>query len=216
MVSINYITNINDIFINFIKNVPEKHLYYSTNNIVQNIPQYVKKANKKTIGKANNLLNLYMNPKLCYNNEVNVWNICLTQNNFMFNLPFTLKDVIFIPLSYNIKYLNTEHLLTTFIHEKIHIYQRYNSNNWNDVIQRTTKWRRMNIDIGGIVNPDTYYMPYSYNNKYYAYITDNNGLKIHWADIRTKKSVNINSKYDHPYELTAYKLSEEIVKMHKN
>lgn len=216
MVLINYITHLTDVFTIFIKNVKNPQIYYSTNNIVQKVPPSIMESNKKLIEKANYLLNNYMKKELCYNNQKDVWNICLTQNDFMFNLPFTLGDIIFMPLYYNIENMGNNQLLNTFIHEQIHIYQRYNSNTWNNTIEKTTKWRRGNIKSRGILNPDIYYMPYTYNNKYYAYLDYNNGkMKTKWIDIKTEKDIDIDYKYEHPYEMLAYKLTDEIMKIDK-
>ena len=216
MVLINYITHITDVFIHFIKNVPNPHLYYSKNNIVQKIPKNLIDSNQEVIERANYLLNKYMKKELSYNNIKDKWNICLTQNDFMFNLPFTLGDIIFMPFDYNINNMGNSQLLNTFIHEKIHIYQRYNSNAWNDIIEKTTKWRRGNIEPKGILNPDIYYMPYTYNNKYYAYLSYENGIiKTNWVSIITGEDINIDYKYEHPYEMLAYKLTDEIMKIDK-
>jgi len=221
--NINYITDINKVktyFDDFIKNIPfeKQNKYYKNLNtqIVKDIPVFIIKNNSVIILKANNLLNKYLNNKLKENNKLNTWNICLTKDNFMFEFPFTLGSIIFMPLNYNNYMLkNDKHnILITFIHEQIHIYQRYNLSNWNNTILNYTNWKLCSFKTFNniILNPDTFYKNYSYcytldNTQYYGYI-DNN-FDIIWIDINTNnKFTNAKlPKQEHPFEEYAYYLS---------
>lgn len=122
----------------------------------------------------------------------NLWKLCIFQDMF-FNLPFTLQDVIFIPVSYIdssmkktnlIDYIfnNTDHINKNFsktlVHEKIHLLQRYNENIWNNYIINNTNWSIVNKQIiincslinnnKIIYNPDTFYV-----NNYFVYNKNN-------------------------------------------
>jgi hypothetical protein len=60
----------------------------------------------------------------------------------MWNLPFTLEDIIFIPISYiKSSYSNNsyQNFTKTMFHERIHISQRLNINKWNNYIQNNIK-----------------------------------------------------------------------------
>lgn len=127
------------------------------------------------------------------------WNFCIF-NNIMFNLPFTLDKIIFIPINYlNSSYKNNNYtkFSNTLVHEKIHIFQRLNLNKWNNIINLSFKnWILIknntqiynflkNYDfkkhnIIHIYNPDvTYDFLYLYNkdNKYYYGIFQMNNTK---------------------------------------
>lgn len=122
------------------------------------------------------------------------WNISVC-DNIMFNFPFTLSDIIYLPISY-IKlcyYANdTTKFVNTLIHEKIHLGQRAkeqewekfinaNSQNWIkiksdnimfDLINQLTNDEKINDgDYCFISNPDTFYSHFKYiyldKNKYY-------------------------------------------------
>ena len=228
ILNINYITDTDKIkpdFNKFIKNIPfeKQNKYYKDLNkqIVKDIPDFIIKNNSDIILKANNLLNKYLNNTLKENNELNTWNICLTQDNFMFEFPFTLGSIIFMPLNYNNHMLkNDKHnLLITFIHEQIHIYQRYNLSNWNNTIQNHTNWKLCSFKTFNdmILNPDTFYKNYSYcytldNKQYYGYIGYN--FDIIWIDINTNNKYTNEKlpKQEHPFEEYAYSLSTDIAK----
>lgn len=135
------------------------------------------------------------------------WNFCIF-DGIMFNLPFTLDKIIFVPLNYLSKsYSNNNYIKfsNTLIHEKIHIFQRLNLNQWNNIINLSFKnWILIknntqiynflkNYDfkkhnIIHIYNPDvTYDFLYLYNknNKHYYGIfqinnTKNGNISIMW------------------------------------
>ena len=229
-ININYMQNIDIIkpiifdFINKI-NSNERILYLKDftliEHIVTPIPSKIILKNNQLIKKANYLLNKYIHPLLNKNNILNKWNICLTKNNFMFNFPFTLHNIIFMPLEYNIN-SNMDELLITFIHEQIHIYQRFNLKNWNDVITTNTKWRLCNNQSqtrkfkNCIYNPDTLYIEYTYcyyinNVMYYGYLDKN--FKVNFITNNEKYINTYIHNYEHPFEEYAYKISKHLVSL---
>ena len=124
IIKINYITKyetIKPLFVDFFSNIPNKnHNIYYNNNLEEyietNITENIILFNEKNIKKANYLLNKYVSEVFSYNNNKNEWNICITKNNFMFNYPFTLKNIIFLPEKYILSCIenenNTEYIIT--------------------------------------------------------------------------------------------------------
>ena len=233
VIKINYITKyetIKPLFVDFFSNIPNKnhHIYYNNNNLEEyietNITENIILFNEKNIKKANYLLNKYVSEVFSYNNNKNEWNICITKNNFMFNYPFTLKNIIFLPEKYILSCIenenNTEYIIT-LIHEQIHIYQRYNINAWNDNIQKHSNWKLLDknyiYDNDNIVyNPDTLYKNNQYgfihnNEIYIGYLNKN--IKPEWKNINNNKISNDKNlpKYEHPYEELAYNISKDII-----
>ena len=156
------------------------------------------------------------------------WKICLTKEDFLFNNPFTLDDIIFLPFAYvkkNIK--NRVDLITTLIHEYLHISQRIKTEIWNNYIRENLKdWIILDYKIDDniindnyILNPDTYEYEktflYNYNNKlYYGRYEYNSRLEICWYEYVNNKFIRTNEyihKYEHPYEEMAYVLSEKFI-----
>jgi len=147
------------------------------------------------------------------------WNFCI-YDNMIFNLPFTLDKVIFLPLRYikdSYKSKNNRNFICTLVHEKMHIYQRKNINTWiNYVNKLDNNWiiinennkiynllndqkilEKFNLPI--IINPDTTYnFKYVYkkdNNYYYGvFILDNNNLKKVWLriDLNNHKLIRVD------------------------
>ena len=232
IIKINYVTKIellNPLFINFFKTIPKKSkkIYYDKElkyYIVNNISIDIILFNERCIKRANYLLNKYLFKDLFKKNKINNWNICITKNNFMFNFPFTLGNIIFLPQEYIMSSINKNDndYTITLIHEKIHIYQRYNINIWDNYIKKYYNWKKINTEyLSGydniIYNPDTLYPNnlycYLYNNElYFGYL--NKKLKKEWINIETgeiKNNVSF-SKYEHPYEELAYNISNDIIK----
>ena len=232
IIKINYVTKIellNPLFLNFFKTIPKKsqNIYYDKDlkyYIINNISNDIVLFNEKCIKKSNYLLNKYLYKDLFKNNKINNGNICITKNNFRFNFPFTLGNIIFLPYEYiiNAIHKNDNDYIITLIHEKIHIYQRYNMNIWDNYIHKYSNWLKINTEYvhnkdNVIYNPDTLYPNniycYKYNNElYFGYL--NKKLKKEWINIKTGKIYNnINfSKYEHPYEDLAYNISNDIIK----
>ena len=76
-----------------------------------------------------------------------LWNFCIVKN-VMFNFPFTLSNIIYMPIEYikeNFIKKDFNSLIRTIIHEKIHISQRYNEEIWDNYINKKDKnWIKIN------------------------------------------------------------------------
>ncbi len=180
---------------------------------------------------AENIINLEIDKKFIIENYD--WKICLTKENFLFDNPFTLDDIIFMPEKYILDNINDKkriNFIKTLIHEYIHISQRYKSNKWNKYILENTNWISLNKKINDseinnnfILNPDTYYLNNSFlykkNDKlYYGRFEYNNKLKITWYQFINNSFIKIDEpihKYEHPYEELAYTLTEKLDKYFK-
>jgi hypothetical protein len=87
----------------------------------------------------------------------NIWNLCVC-DNIMFNFPFTLYNYIYIPIEYIkkcYKYNESFKLITTLIHEKIHIGQRFLEIDWEEFIKsQNNKWIKIdeNNNIYKVIN----------------------------------------------------------------
>lgn len=240
------ITNVKNIFDNFFEKIEfeNKKIYFINNNdnINNNIIKIVSPEQniflQNNINYSSKCLLKLDNELKNFNNNFNnnIWKICIFENMF-FNLPFTLEDIIFIPL----KYLNSclteksdKHFSKTLIHEKIHLLQRHNQENWIKYIIKNTKWIVNNNEKISkitlirnnkiIYNPDTYYnnnFLYFLNNKYYyaeMLLNSKNEITNIWfeAIINNNKiylhPTNLSiTKYEHPFEELAYNLSNKLI-----
>lgn len=163
-----------------------------------------------TVTKNTDIENLFKLNNYLYN-----WNFCIFQN-IMFNYPFTLSDVIFIPINYlmeNFQNKNIQNIARTIIHEKIHIIQRYNEKYWEYFISIKDKnWIKLNnsdirfqiiknnvtnkntintinlinSDEEFINNPDTYY-----DNFKYIYKINGDFYYGHYVYNKIKKNIYI-------------------------
>lgn len=134
------------------------------------------------------------------------WIYAITDNNkYEEGLPHTRMNIIF--LSKNI-FKNTDSDLTnTIIHEKIHIYQRFNSDLFNRILasMNYSIVDRNLVENNHLIrsNPDV-------NN--YIYI-DNNTKKYFICLYRNEKPSSINDviinnySIEHPYEMIAYDIA---------
>lgn len=128
--------------------------------------------------------------------NIKEFNFCIVQD-IMFNFPFTLDNIIYMPINYiqeNYIKKDSISLIRTIIHEKIHIGQRYNEFIWTKYINFTdSNWIKIyksdekfniiekNLEKNKISlinnreefisNPDTYYENFKYlykiNNNFY-------------------------------------------------
>jgi hypothetical protein len=154
-------------------------------------------------------------------NNTNVWNIFI-YDNMMWNLPFTLEDVIFLPLKVlnNARNSNSNYsLIKTLIHEKIHVLQRKNVRGWIDyVYAKDRNWVKINYpsslysfldlyDIDKLMtkmivkNPDTIYKDFKYiykkdDNLYYGvlYLNEDRGIDVQWFLITEYKKDDYDKK----------------------
>lgn len=147
------------------------------------------------------------------------WRFALTQKNgvdeYEEGLPHTRSDVIFLSrytINDTIARSTDDTVLTnTLIHEKVHIFQRYNEKLMNEIIQKTHSVVNTK-DINGIqlkrCNPDI-------NDKNY-YNNMSNKLMLFVYNSSTPKGINdISSKnyaIEHPYETMAYEIANEYTK----
>jgi len=142
------------------------------------------------------------------------WNISICFNIF-FNYPFTLDDIIYLPLEYieKCEFSNTpEKLIETLIHEKLHVSQRLNEFKWEKYIEiKDVNWIKLTpknklyhlideyviknpyklIDTKQyefVSNPDTWY-----ENFKYIYNQKNKLLYGHY--ICEKKTKKIHKEY---------------------
>jgi hypothetical protein len=172
---------------------------------------------------ADNFLNSYT-----YNNDIKgseiakiPWKIAVTRKNgvnqYEEGLPHTRSDVIFLSeyvINDNIAIGEDDMILTnTLVHEKVHIYQRYNS----DIIGEVINKMGYKVAAPGSdtllkrSNPDT-------NDK--NYYDKNNELII--FEYNSQKPENINDVKDdnfsseHPYEKMAYDIANEYTKKTMN
>lgn len=191
----NIIINFDESSIGVLNNFMSEHsdlkLIYLENNYVINLdlveydfPIYlffidcVEKAHDLILNSEFKKLELFEN--------INLWNFSIVQN-VMFNLPFTLSDIIYIPVQYikdNWIKKDYSSLIRTIIHEKIHIGQRINKTIWSNYIYNNDKnWIKINnfdeifmiVDNNiksnnnlintnekFIANPDTFYQDFKY------------------------------------------------------
>lgn len=151
-----------------------------------------------------------------YNNILNgkeiskiPWVFCLTYNNnyeYENGFPHTRENIIFIPEKI-IPNTVTIDLVNTLIHEKIHIYQRYNKNIM-DVIMNNMGYKiTTEYNPKKRANPDLDYNTYYDRNKEVL-------LQCYYNSDRPNSITDVtctdnNNIYEHPYELIAYKIANE-------
>ena len=220
MIDVNFLYDVSNINNKFKENIPFKRIkYYNINNHRMLISNNQKNYIIKCVNIAHNvLLNL---PHTLLNNnkklDTNNWNFFINKNGVMFNLPYTLDNIIYLPISI----INSKNLITTLIHERIHIYQRYNIDIWFNYIQQNTNWKKLEycyydgyIDTliypnFVIKNPDTI-GNFSYKNYFacFIYNVEIKKILIQWFRIEENnklKKVNcIIFDYEHPFEEFAY------------
>lgn len=144
--------------------------------------------------------------KILFGN-INEWIISICMN-IMFEYPFTLDKVIFLPYNYIKECFissNKLKLIETLIHEKLHIGQRYGEKIWEDFInKKDSNWKKikdnnslykiinnflededkslLKNDLIFISNPDTWYKDFKY-----LYQISNNLYYGHYVyNIKTK------------------------------
>jgi hypothetical protein len=195
ILNIIFIKDVSDILNNFFNNIDiNQHSFYYksldniTYNIFENYELYSFLIN--CINFSNNIIN----EKKDNNNNIselllysNIWKIYV-YDNMMWNLPFTLSDIIFIPINYiksSCKIKSYYKLTKTIIHERIHVSQRANILKWNNYIENniqnniSNKWIKITKDNNifnfiknynfyelfnniNVINPDTCYEDFYY------------------------------------------------------
>jgi hypothetical protein len=138
-------------------------------------------------------------------------------------LPHTRENIIFVS-KHVLKY-DELNLTNTLIHEKIHIYQRYNSKLFDKIIREMglLELDKKSFKYAKYIrsNPDT-------NNKiYYNNIDnnvdnnlDNNDIMVYMYRNDNPNAINDvvhnNHSKEHPYEKIAYEIAENFYKNNKN
>lgn len=216
-------------FINNIKQNKEMYLNNNSSNINESIID-IKNDNNchkfllKCIEISSNILtnknDLFVLSIFCNSNQILKWNICVF-SDIVFNLPFTLDKIIFIPYSYLKKsYKNNNYMKfsKTLIHEKIHVFQRFNLDLWNKIILSSfNEWVIINSDtelydflinynfyklhsINRVFNPDVVYdfiYIYQHNSYYYYGILHliNGQINIKWYLIKKKNNYSKKNNF---------------------
>lgn len=162
--------------------------------------------------------NLDYSKYLNYKDIANIkWVLAITKSDnggkYENGLPHTRKHIIF--LSQDVLNYSEDEIIRLLIHEKIHIYQRYNEalfktiiynmgyTDSHDIPQEKLKYVRSNPDV---------------NNKIYK---NKNTGELMICLYRSDKPQNINDivtqnySMEHPYEKIAYEISEYIYNVHK-
>ena len=177
-------------------------------------PISIKNKLKKTIINANNKLLLFKEKYKHFNNvDINkLYNIqwkvgIICNNNYENGLPHTRNNVIIISLK-TIYNSSIESLSKTLIHEKVHIYQKIYKNDLSSYLKNNNFTKIKKIEENDYIraNPDT-------DNNIYI----DNKNRIYQAkylpnatDIKDVEMYNNDQKYEHPFELMAIELSDEI------
>jgi len=217
-----------NLFLSQIKNDDIKNLYFESNDysfeldllenpISNNFEIYLWFI--KCVDITNQIINSKSNKYVeLFGTDKDIWKISICKD-IMFNYPFTLEDIIFLPISYVISEYNlsnktsikSKKMINTLIHEKIHIVQRKNEQLWENFIkQENCGWKKIlsntkefqiinlnttnnliisNIEYNFILNPDT-----TYNNFKYIWIKDN-GKKYYGQYICNTKTKKIDKKF---------------------
>lgn len=162
--------------------------------------------------------NLDYSKYLNYKDIANIkWVLAITKSDnggkYENGLPHTRKHIIF--LSQDVLNYSEDEIIRLLIHEKIHIYQRYNEalfktiiynmgyTDSHDIPREKLKYVRSNPDV---------------NNKIYK---NKNTGELMICLYRSDKPQNINDivtqnySMEHPYEKIAYEISEYIYNVHK-
>jgi len=211
------VKDVKDILNNYFKNINKNnhHYYYSS---LENIKYDILDNNElyQFLINCINFSNNIINEQNDSNNILlhsNIWKIYI-YNNMMWNLPFTLEDIIFIPINYIKSSYNSNSYLSftkTIVHERIHVSQRLKIDIWKEYIknQNNSPWTIINENDNifnfiknynfyeifnniNIINPDSYYDKftylYKYNNElfYGLFILENNHPIVKWLKIINK------------------------------
>jgi|TARA_Y100000389_G_scaffold106183_2_gene103115 hypothetical protein len=211
----NFLINDND---NYVKNFTKKDLkarnVNSINDYIINSSKCIKNFSnneKQIIYKgcieADKFLKNYNN--ILDGNEISKlkWKFALTYyNNYEYEegFPHTREDIIFLSEKLIPKELN-ENFINTLIHEKIHIYQRYNNSKIEKIINKLGFYKYDIIKDNNRANPDlNNYLYKNKNNDILQCVYNNNPISI--SDVNC---LNNNNIYEHPYEYIAYKIANE-------
>lgn len=205
----NYIKNLSiiDIYARKVKNsnIYKNNCMKCTTDFNKNQIDIITEASKE----ADKYLNNYN--KLLNGKDIAKikWNFALTQNNNNYEyedgLPHTRKNIIFlsdkiIPNTISHNFINT------LIHEKIHVYQRYNPKILENVINKMGFKKTSFKNIKQRSNPDLNNLIYiNKNNQKLSCLYKNNKP----SSINDVICLENNNLLEHPYELLAYNIANE-------
>lgn len=209
----NYIHDLNNVNL-FARKVYSVDEYI--NKICNNTKDFCNKQKSRLIKcceKADEFLSKfnYMGLNCKYIADIN-WKFAYTGNDYEEGLPHTRNDIIFLShyiigndVDNNI--ITNESLISTLIHEKVHIFQRYNPEIMNILI------KKMGYEIAHLneINPELISLRRSnpdinqniYKNKDGILLLFYNSNKPSGInDVYNKISIN-----EHPYEIMAYEIA---------
>lgn len=175
----------------------------------KNFSQQQKDIIKTACSQADNFFSNYNN--ILNGKEISKipWVFCLTYNNnyeYENGFPHTRENIIFIPDKI-IPNTVTIDLVNTLIHEKIHVYQRYNKDIMDVILNNMGYEMTTEYNPKKRANPDLDYNTYYDRNKgvlLQCYYNSDRPNSI--SDVTCTDNNNI---YEHPYELIAYKIANE-------
>tara|TARA_Y100000389_G_scaffold52514_1_gene48326 strand:- start:2248 stop:3105 length:858 start_codon:yes stop_codon:yes gene_type:complete len=175
----------------------------------KNFSQQQKDIIKTACSQADNFFSNYNN--ILNGKEISKipWVFCLTYNNnyeYENGFPHTRENIIFIPDKI-IPNTVTIDLVNTLIHEKIHVYQRYNKDIMDVILNNMGYEITTEYNPKKRANPDLDYNTYYDRNKgvlLQCYYNSDRPNSI--SDVTCTDNNNI---YEHPYELIAYKIANE-------
>jgi hypothetical protein len=219
---IEYISNIEDTAISFTEE--EKRLLIKCAN---NADKYFKTETYKELkyGKHINGDDIANIKWIFANTYTNHFNNVIKE--YEEGLPHTRENIIFV--SKNVLKYDELNLTNTLIHEKIHIYQRYNSKLFDKIIR---EMGLLELDLKSFKyakyirsNPDTtnkiYYDNSNIDNSKDGIIeSDNNNVMVYLYRNDNPNGINdvIQNNYskEHPYEKIAYEIAENFYKNNKD
>lgn len=147
--------------------------------------------------------------------HVHIWNFSIC-HGIMFNLPFTLGNIIYIPYKWIKKCQRNndeKKLANTMIHEKLHVGQRLNEIVWTQYIfKNSPEWKKINktdieyriieselakpnyiLGLGDeefVTNPDCFYLKFKY------VLVDNvKNIQYYGHYVRNKKTKQMRIKF---------------------
>jgi len=180
--------------------------------------ELLRNININTISSESNLdYSKYLN----YKDIANIkWVFAITRNDnggkYEDGLSHTRKHIIF--LSQDVLNYSEDEIIKLLIHEKIHIYQRYNEASFKTIIYNmgyaeSTDSQEISQDKLKYVrsNPDV-------NNKIYKNLHTGELMICLYSSDKPKNINDIiieNYAMEHPYEKIAYEISEHIYNIHK-
>lgn len=132
------------------------------------------------------------------------WKFAMTEGRiYEDGLPHTRSDIIFVSKNDD---LNTDRLMKTLVHEKLHLFQRANPEKMAQIMDESgyKRWKYRAHELRIRSNPDV--DPWIYidprGNIMAAYYTSDKPVNI--------SDINVSPEQEHPYELMAYELVKKL------